>query len=102
MKGKIFLVLLITIMVGGYPAFAQQAQAESGKPPAAKEAVPEEKAVININLASDDEFNQALEKASDIELVDEETAKTEESGKTSNKKTGESGKAPNKGKGVQK
>jgi hypothetical protein len=85
MRGKFYLALLVTIMIGIYPAFAQPARDESGEPAAKKEAVKDEKAVININLASEDEFNQALETASDIELVDEETAKTEESGKTSNK-----------------
>ena len=79
MRGKFFLVLFITIMIGIQPVFAQ-----SGSEAPAKPAVPEKKAdeiVININLASDSEFIQALQTAGDVELVNEETAKTEKSDK---------------------
>jgi hypothetical protein len=77
MRGKIFLVLLITIMIGIQPVFAQSGSGGSDKPT---------EVVININLASDSEFIQALEAAGDVELVNEETAKTKET------KTAETGK----------
>ena len=86
MKKKLFLVLLFTIITVIQPAFAQPARDESGEPAATKETTTtnttkEKETVININLASDDELNQALDKASDVELVNEEHAKNEESGK---------------------
>jgi hypothetical protein len=84
MRGKFFLVLFITILIGIQPVFAQPAYDGSSKPEATEEADKEADVVININLVSDDEFTKALESADDIELVNEETAKT--------------GKAPNQGK----
>ena len=81
MKRKFFLVLLITIMIGIQPVFAQ-----SGSGGSPGKTVKEAEVVININLASDSEFTQALEAAGDVELVNEETAKTKET------KTEESGK----------
>jgi len=65
MKGKFFLVLFITIMIGIQPVFAQSESEEPAKP-----AAPEE-TVININLVSDSEFTQALQAAGDVELVNE-------------------------------
>ena len=81
MKGKFFLVLLITVMIGIQPMFAQ-----SGS------GVPAKEVVIDISLASDSDFIKALEAAKDVELVSlvnsGETAKTEET------KTEVSDKAP--------
>jgi len=84
MRGIFFLVLLITILIGFQPVFAQPAYDGSSKLETTENAGKEADVVININLVSDDEFTQALESADDIELVNEETAKT--------------GKAPNQGK----
>jgi len=101
MRGKIFLVLLITIMIGIQPVFAQSGSGGSGKPAAQGKAVKEVEVVININLASDSEFIQALEAAGDVELINEETAKAKETKTTEIKtetktevKTGVSGKDP--------
>ena len=76
MRGKIFLVLFFTIMIGIQPLSAQSGSDAAAKPAAPKKAVKETEIVIN--LASDDEFLKALEAAGDIELVNEGTAKTEE------------------------
>jgi len=84
MKGGFFLVLLIAIIIGIQPVFAQSGTDASAKPAATEKTVQEGETVININLASDDEFADALETATDIELVNEETAKTEKSDKNSN------------------
>jgi len=83
MKGKFFLVLIITVIIGIQPVFAQS----GGSDGSAKQAAPEKPAkeaevVININLASDSEFSKALQTAGDVELVNEETAaKTEKNDK---------------------
>jgi ABC-type glutathione transport system ATPase component len=77
MKGSFFLVLLITLMIGIQPAFTQPAYDMLDEPAATEKADNEAEIVININLASDDEFIQALLIASDIELVNEENAKTD-------------------------
>lgn len=97
MKGKIFLVLfIIGSIMGIQTAFAQQK--DDAKPEAAKPAAQEKsvkkggEVAINLNMASDDEFKKALDKAKDIELVNEGAAKPEESGK----KTNESAKKSNK------
>ena len=85
MRGKFFLVLLITIIIGIQPVFAQSGGSEGS----AKQAVPEKatkdaEVIININLASDSEFSQALQTAGDVELVNEETAKAEKSDRAIN------------------
>jgi len=81
MRGKIFLVLFFTIIIGIQPVCAQSGSDASAKPAAQKQAVKETEIVIN--LASDDEFTQALQAAGDIELVNEDaSAKTEKSAKT--------------------
>jgi hypothetical protein len=85
MKGKFFLVLIITVIIGIQPVFAQSG-GSGGSEGSAKQA----EVVININLASDSEFSQALQTAGDVELVDEETAK--------NAKTEKNDKAPAQGK----
>jgi len=72
MKGKIFLVLLFTVIVGIQPVLAQSGSDASAQPAASEKPVQGEEVVININLASDDEFVHALEAAGDIELVNEE------------------------------
>jgi len=82
MRRIFFLVLLITIIVVIQPVFAQSGTEAGAPPPTAKPAVPEKpvketEVVININLASDSEFTQALETADDVELVNEDNAKTE-------------------------
>jgi hypothetical protein len=74
MRAKFFTVLLITIMIGIQPVFAQPAYDMSGEPAATENDDKEADVVININLASDSEFTQALESASDIELVNEDSA----------------------------
>jgi len=79
MKGKFFLVLLITILIGIHPVFAQSGSDGAAIPAVPKKIVKKVQVVININLASDDEFIEALESADDVEMVNEETAKTEES-----------------------
>jgi len=104
MKGKIFLVLLVfALVIGVQSVFAQSAQGESGEKAAAKETVKKAEpvttkatatatatvaakkagGVININLASDDEFNKALGTATEVELVNEEAVKKDESSKNS-------------------
>jgi len=90
MRGKFFLVLLITILIGIQPVCAQSesdgvvqpvyAQSESEEaviPAVPKKIVKKVQTVININLASDDEFFEAMEAADDVEMVNEEA---EESG----------------------
>jgi fructose-1,6-bisphosphatase len=76
-----FLVLLISIITGIQPVFSQSGSEAYAKPAATEKTVQEGETVININLASDDEFTQALESAGDVELVNEETEKTEKSDK---------------------
>jgi len=75
MKGKFFLVLLFTVIIGVQPALAQSGSDVSAKPAVPEKPVKEGETVININLASDKEFTQALEAATDVELVNEEAAK---------------------------
>jgi len=67
------LVLLISILIGIQPVFAQSGSDANAKPAVPEKTVKKEETVININLASDDEFTQALETAADVELVNEET-----------------------------
>jgi hypothetical protein len=71
MKGKFFLVLFVTIMIGIQPVFAQFEFESSAKSEAPEETVDAEVTTININLVSDSEFTQALQAAGDIELVNE-------------------------------
>jgi hypothetical protein len=77
MWGKFILVLLFTVIIGIQPALAQSKTEAPAKPAAPAKPVKESETVININLASDKEFSQALEAAGEIELVDEETAKSD-------------------------
>jgi len=77
MKGNFFLVLLITIMIGIQPVFAQSGSDGAAQSTDPKKPVKKTEAVININLASDDEFTEALESAGDVELVNEEAAKSD-------------------------
>jgi len=79
MRRRIFLVLVIAIITGIHPVFAQSGDDEPVKPAAPKKIVKETEIVINLNFVSDDELTDALETATDIELVNEETAKAEES-----------------------
>jgi flagellar basal body-associated protein FliL len=65
MRRNFFLVLFIIVMIGIQPVLAQ-----SGSE-AAEEAAKEEGTVININLVSDSEFTEALQNASDVELINE-------------------------------
>ena len=80
----VFVIALIAVQ----PVFAQPGQEESGETAASKGSAPAKKdkeIVININLASDEEINQALEKAKDIEVVNEDNTKKDENAKKSNK-----------------
>jgi len=72
MRGKIFLVLLFTVIFCIQPVLAQSGSDASAQSAATEKPVQGEEVVININLASDDEFVNALEAAGDIELVNEE------------------------------
>jgi len=76
MRRKFLLVLLFTIIIGIQPALAQSKNEAPAKPAAQEKPVKDGETVININLASDKEFTQALETATDVELVNEEAAKT--------------------------
>jgi hypothetical protein len=76
---KFFLVLFITIMIGIQPVCAQSESDEVVQPVAPKKIVMTTEIVINLSLVSDDEFFDALELADDVEMVNEETAMTEES-----------------------
>jgi len=84
MKVRFLLVLLFIIIIGIQPVFAQSGNDASAKTSAPEKTVQEKEVVININLASDQEFFQALETAGDIELVNEENAKTEKNEKAPN------------------
>ena len=84
MRGKFFLVLFITVIIGIQPALAQSKNDAPAKSAAPEKPVKDGEIVININLASDNEFTQALESAGDVELVNEETAKAEKSDKKPN------------------
>jgi len=90
MRGKLFLVLFVVIMIGIQPVFAQSGSGAPAKPAVPEKNVKADETVININLASDSEFIQALQSAGDVELVNEETAK--------NTKTEKDDKAPDQGK----
>ncbi|MDR2922238.1 MAG: hypothetical protein LBU85_02705 [Treponema sp.] len=65
MRGKIFLILLIAVIMGIQPVFAQDSGAETK--------------ILDLGLASDDELIQALDKAGDIELVNKEDNLTADS-----------------------
>jgi len=86
---KLFLAVFVIALIAVQPVFAQPGQEESGETATSKGTAPPKKdkeIVININLASDEEINQALDKAKDIELVNEEnTKKKEENAKKTNK-----------------
>jgi hypothetical protein len=85
MRGKFILVVLFTIVIGIQPALAQSNNEAPAKPAAPAKPVKETETVININLASDKDFIQALEAAGEVELVNEEPAKTDT--KTDNSKS---------------
>jgi len=70
-----FLVFLFTVIIGIQPALSQSKNETPASKAVPEKQVNEDETVIYINLASDDEFTNALEAASDIELVDEDTAK---------------------------
>jgi len=85
---KLFLAVFVIAIIAVLPVFAQPGQEESGETATSKGAAPPKKdkeIVININLASDEEINQALEKAKDIEVVNEDNTKKDENAKKSNK-----------------
>jgi len=87
MREKIFLILLFTIIIGIQPVLAQSGSEGSVKPTAPEKTVKEGEVVINITLASDSEFTQALQTAGDIELVNDSSdssAKTEKSNENPN------------------
>jgi len=68
MSRKSFLVLSIVILIGIQPVFAQQGKSTGGK-------------TIDIELASDREFAEALKASSDIELINKNDVQSP--GKTS-------------------
>jgi len=78
MRGKFVLVLLFAVVIGVQPALAQSKNEAPAKPPAKPAAqekpVKEKETVININLASDNDFKQALEAAGEVELVSEDAS----------------------------
>jgi len=84
MREKPFLVLLITILIGIQPMFAQSKSDSPAKPAAPEKTVREEENIIHISQASDSEFTQALQTANDVELVNEDSVKTEKSDKAPN------------------
>ena len=84
MRRNFFLILLFTVIIGIQPALAQSKNDPPARKTVPEKPVKEEETVIYINLASDDEFTDALETASDIELIDEDTAKNKNSGKNTN------------------
>jgi len=77
MRKKFFLVLLITIMIGIQPLCAQSGSDGAANPAVPKKIVKKTEIVININLASDDEFFDALESADDVEMVNEEAEESD-------------------------
>ena len=86
---KFFPVLLFTVIIGIQPALAQSKNEAPAKPAVPEKPAKEAETVININLASDKDFTKALETATDVELVNEETAKNDKStnqGKANDKK----------------
>ncbi|MDR2718934.1 MAG: hypothetical protein LBB89_12845 [Treponema sp.] len=80
------MVLFIAIIIGIQPVFAQSGTDASVKPAATEKTDQEGETVININLASDDEFAHALETAADIELVNEETENSDKNPSQGNSK----------------
>jgi len=74
---KMYLVLIIAIIIGIYPVFAQSGDDAPDRPAVPKKIVNETEIVINLNFISDDEFTDALETATDIELVNEEAVKAD-------------------------
>jgi len=76
MKGKFISVLLFTIIIGIQPALAQSKNDTPAKPAAPAKPAKEAETVININLASDKDFTQALEAAGEVELVNEDSSAT--------------------------
>jgi len=68
MNIKSYLVISIVILMGIQPVFAQQGKSTGGK-------------TIDMELASDHEFSEALKSSSDIELINKND--TQPSGKTS-------------------
>ena len=70
MNGKFYLVLSIVILIGIQPVFAQQG--ESAGTTTGEKARAER--VIDMELASDAEFKEALEASSDIEIINKNNA----------------------------
>jgi len=85
MRRKFFLVLLFTIVAGIQPALAQSKTEAPAKPAVPEKPVKEAETVININLASDKDFFQALQAAGEVELVDEDSATKSDTKKTATK-----------------
>ena len=84
MRGKFFLILLSTIILGItgiQPVLAQPGYDADPKPATQEKPAKEGEAVININAPSDKEFTQALETAEDVELVSEDAAKNAKNAK---------------------
>jgi len=71
MSRKLYLVLSIVLLIGIQPVFAQQDDAT--ETPAREKTVRTEK-VIDMELASDEEFSEALKASSDIELINKNSA----------------------------
>jgi len=87
MRRKFILVLIFTIITGIMPALAQSNNDAPAKTVVKKKPVKETETVINIILVSDMDFSKALEAASEVELIDEETAaKNDSQEKSSDKK----------------
>jgi len=86
MRGKIILILVFTIIIGIQPAFAQSKNEAPAKPAVKEKPVKEKETVININLASDKDFAQALEAAGEVELVNEDSSATNAKDATSDTK----------------
>jgi uncharacterized membrane protein len=84
-KIPILLIIIITI-TGIQTVFAQSGRDVTAETAATERTVQEKEAVININLISDKDFIQALQTASDVELINEESAKTEKNDKDTNQR----------------
>jgi len=82
MKRKFLLVFLVIIIIGIQSVFSQSGSDASSKP--AETARESKESVIHITLASDSEFTQALQAATDVELVHEDAVKNEKSDKNPN------------------
>jgi len=106
MRGKFILVVLFTIIIGVQPALAQSKNEAPAKPPAKPAAqekpVKDKETVININLASDKDFKQALEAAGEVELVSEDHSATNATNATNANTNAKSDNSKNQGKASDK